>query len=84
MMSCQLARPRGSYVTACNNVADRNPLQAAAVSIGSHPYGERKELCCILLPLPNYLPLDVSADRTSGKDTCTACGSWGRGRRGLS
>ena len=65
MMSCQLARPRGRYVTACNNMADRNPLPAAAVSIGSHPYAERKELRCILLPLPNYLPLDVSADRTS-------------------
>ena len=32
----------GRYVTARNNMADRNPLRAAPVSIGSHPYSEKK------------------------------------------
>ena len=61
MMSCQLVRPQGHYVTARNNMADCNPLQAAPVSLGSHPYGETKELL-----------LDVFATRTSGRhEHCT-------------
>ena len=77
MMSCQLVRPQGCYVTTCNNMADRNPLPAAPVWISSHPCGERKELRCILLPLPNYLPLGVSAAGTSDRHG-TARGSLGR------
>ena len=67
MTLCQLVGPRGCYIMARNNPADCSPLRVAPFSIGSHPYSERKELCCILLPLPKYLPLDVSADRTSGR-----------------
>ena len=74
MTSCQPVRPRGCHVMAGNNLADRNPSPAAPFSIGSHPYGEGKELRCILLPLSNYLPLDVSADRTSGKTRALCVG----------
>ena len=31
MMSCQLARPRGCYVTAHNNMVDRNPLHGGTI-----------------------------------------------------
>ena len=34
--------PLRNGLTACNNRADRNPLQAAVVSIGSHPYVRRR------------------------------------------
>ena len=61
LTSCQPVGPRGHRVTAGNSLADRNPLSVAPFSIGSHPYGEGKELRCIVLPLPNYLPLDVLA-----------------------
>ena len=72
MTSCQLVGPRGRHVTAGNSLADRNPLPAAPFSMSSHPYGERKELRCILLPLPNYLRLDVFAAGTSGRHVhCT-------------
>ena len=67
MTSCQLVGPRGRHVKARNNLADHRPLRVAPFSIGSHPYSKRKDLSYILLPLPNYLLLDVSADRTSGR-----------------
>ena len=55
MTSCQLARPRARYVTACNNMADRNPLQAAAVSTGSHPEGEKREPVSLLSDTGNTM-----------------------------
>ena len=67
MMSCQPVGPRGRYVTARNYLADCNPLRAAPFSIGSHPFGERKELLCILLPLATYLLLDVFTARIAGR-----------------
>ena len=67
MTSCQPVGPRGRHVTAGNNLADRNPFPAAPFSIGSHPYGEKNESLRILLPLTNYLPLDVLAAVTSGR-----------------
>ena len=61
MMSYQLVRPQGCYTMACNNMADHNPLRAAPVQIGSHPYGETKELL-----------LDVFAAVTYGRHVhCT-------------
>ena len=63
-------------------MADRNPLWEAIFSIGSHPYSEKKEPLRILMPLPNYLPLDALAARTSGRHVHFAPGGWGR--RGLS
>ena len=63
MMSCQLVRPQGRYVTARNNMADCNPLQANPFWIGSHPYGETMEL---------LLLLDVFAAGTSSRHVhCT-------------
>ena len=70
--SCQPVGPRGSYVTARNNLADCNPLRAASFSISSHPYGERKELLSISLSLATYLLLDVFAAATAGRHVhCT-------------
>ena len=63
-------------------MVDRNPLQAAPFSIGSHPYCEKNEPLRILLPQPNYLPLDVLAAVTFGRHVHFAPGGWGR--RGLS
>ena len=42
--------PLRNGLTACNNRADRNPMQAAVVSIGSHPYGEKKKPSAFYCP----------------------------------
>ena len=46
-----------------NNLEDHRPLWVTPYWTDSHPYGVRKELLCILSPLPNYLPSDVSSNQ---------------------
>ena len=68
---------------ACNNLADRSPLQAAPVWTDSHTDSEKKEPLCILLPRLIISPkLDVLAAGTSGRHMHFAREGWSR--RGLS